>query len=75
MDLEVLLLDSTCNTTNTMGDNLSSDGLQLSQERVKAIAEAPAPKNQFEMRSFLVSYSFVPNSFPSLPRYPFLFGI
>ena len=57
-----------------MGDNLSSDGLQLSEERVKAIAEAPAPKKQFEMRSFLVSYSFVPNSFPSLPRYPLLFG-
>jgi hypothetical protein len=32
-----------------MGDTLSSDGLQLSKERVKAIAEAPAPKNQSEV--------------------------
>lgn len=41
-----------------MGDILSSDGLQLSAERVKAITAAPAPKNQSEMRSFLGSVQF-----------------
>ena len=41
-----------------MGDILSSDGLQLSEERVKAIAKAPALKNQFEMTSFLGSIQF-----------------
>ena len=47
-----------------MGDILSSDGLQLSEERVKAIAEAPAPKNQFEMRSFLGSIQFCAKFIP-----------
>ena len=47
-----------------MGDTLSSDGLQLSKERVKAIAEAPAPKNQSEVRSFLGSVQFCAKFIP-----------
>jgi hypothetical protein len=47
-----------------MGDTLSSYGLQLSKERVKAIAEAPAPKNQSEVRSFLGSVQFCAKFIP-----------
>ena len=47
-----------------MGHTLSSDGLQLSKERVKAIAEAPAPKNQSEVRSFLGSVQFCAKFIP-----------
>ena len=38
-----------------MGDVLSGEGLKLSDERVKAIVEAPAPQNQSKLRSFLES--------------------
>jgi hypothetical protein len=47
-----------------MGDTLSSDGLQISKERVKAIAETPAPKNQSEVRSFLGSVQFCAKFIP-----------
>ena len=41
-----------------MGDVLSGEGLKVSDERVKAIVEAPAPQNQSEVRSFLGSVQF-----------------
>ncbi len=41
-----------------MGNVLSGDGLQLSEKRVKAIIDAPEPKNQSEVRSFLGSSQF-----------------
>ena len=41
-----------------MGDVLSGEGLRLSSDRVKAIVEAPAPQNLFEVRSFLSSVQF-----------------
>ena len=41
-----------------MGDVLTADGLQLSSERIKAIADAPQPQNKSEMRSFLGSVQF-----------------
>ena len=40
-----------------MGDVLSGEGLRLSSDRVKAIVEAPAPQNLFEV-SFLGSLQF-----------------
>ena len=52
------------NSMSYMGEILSSDGLQLSKERVKAIAEAPDPKNQFEVRSFLGSVQFCAKFIP-----------
>ena len=47
-----------------MGDILSTDRLQLSEKRVEAITEAPAPKNQFEVRSFLGSVQFCAKFIP-----------
>ena len=48
-----------------MGDVLSGQGLAISNERVKAIVEAPESQNKFEVRSFLgsaqFSAKFVPN--------------
>ena len=41
-----------------MGDVLSGDGLQLSEKRVEAIVDAPEPKNQSEVQSFLGSSQF-----------------
>ena len=41
-----------------MGDVLPGDGLQLSEKRVKAIVDAPEPKNQSEVRSFQGSSQF-----------------
>ena len=41
-----------------MGDVLSGEGLKVSEERVKAIVEAPAPQNKSEVRSFLGSVQF-----------------
>ena len=38
-----------------MGDVLSGEGLKVSEERVKAIVEAPSPQNQSEVISFLGS--------------------
>ena len=48
-----------------MGDVLSGEGLKLSDERVKAIVEAPAPQNQSELRSFLGSVQFCAKFIPS----------
>ena len=41
-----------------MGDVLSGQGLKVSSERVKAIAEAPEPQSTSEVRSFLGSVQF-----------------
>ena len=41
-----------------MGDVLSGEWLKVSSERVKAIAEAPAPQSTSEVRSFLGSVQF-----------------
>ena len=49
-----------------MGDILSADGLKLSEKRIKAIIDAPAPRNQFEVRSFLGSVQFCAKFNPSL---------
>ena len=38
---------------NFMGHILSAEGLSLSEEKVKAIQEAPTPSNKQELRSFL----------------------
>ena len=35
-----------------MGDVLSGEGLKVSDERVKAVVEAPASQNQSEVRRF-----------------------
>ena len=47
-----------------MGDILSADGLQLSEKRIEAIIDAPAPRNQFEVRSFLGSVQFCAKFIP-----------
>ena len=47
-----------------MGDILSADGLQLSEKRIKAIIDAPAPRNQFEVRRFLGSVQFCAKFIP-----------
>ena len=48
-----------------MGDILSGEGLKVSDERVKAIVEAPASQNQSGVGSFLGSVQscakFIPN--------------
>ena len=49
-----------------IGDILSADGLQLSEKRIEAIIDAPAPRNQFEERSFLGSVQFCAKFIPSL---------
>ena len=41
-----------------MGDVLSGEGLKLSDERVKAIFEAPASQNLSELRGFIGSVQF-----------------
>ena len=46
------------------GDILSADGLQLSEKRIEAIIDAPAPRNQFEVRSFLGSVQFCAKFIP-----------
>ena len=48
-----------------MGDVLSGEGLKVSDERVKAIVEAPAPQNQSEVRSFLGSVQFCSKFIPN----------
>ena len=48
-----------------MGDVLSVEGLRLSSDRVKAIVEAPAPQNLFEVRSFLGSLQFCAKFIPN----------
>ena len=47
-----------------MGDILSADGLLLSEKRIEAIIDAPAPRNQFEVRSFLGSVQFCAKFIP-----------
>ncbi|XP_048590584.1 uncharacterized protein LOC116613084 isoform X1 [Nematostella vectensis] len=47
-----------------MGDTISADGLKLSDKRVEAIVEAPAPTNQSEVRSFLGSAQFCAKFIP-----------
>ena len=48
-----------------LGHHISADGLRPTQEKVRAIAEAPAPRNVSQLRSFLglVNYygKFLPN--------------
>ena len=48
-----------------LGHNISADGLRPTQEKVRAIADAPAPRNVTQLRSFLglVNYygKFLPN--------------
>ncbi len=46
------------NKVNFMGHTLSSEGLQLSEDKAKAISEAPEPKNAGEVKSFLCSAQF-----------------
>ena len=48
-----------------IGDVLSGEGLKVSDERVKAIVEAPAPQNQSEVRSFLGSVQFCSKFIPN----------
>lgn len=36
-----------------LGHNISADGLRTTQEKVRAIADAPAPRNVTQLRSFL----------------------
>ena len=47
-----------------MGDILSAGGLQLSEKRIEAIIDAPAPRSQFEVRSFLGSVQFCAKFIP-----------
>ena len=44
---------------------LSGEGLKVSDERVKAIVEAPAPQNQSEVRNFLGSVHFCAKFIPN----------
>ena len=48
-----------------MGDVLSGEGLRFSSDLVKAIVEAPAPQNVFEVRSFLSSVQFCAKFIPN----------
>ena len=48
-----------------MGDVLSGEGLKISDERVKAIVEAPTPQNQSEVGSFLGSVQFCAKFIPN----------
>ena len=48
-----------------MGDVLSGEGLKVSDERVKAIVEAPTPQNQSEVRSFPGSVQFCSKFIPN----------
>ena len=52
-------------TKNYLGDVLSGEGLKVSDERVKAIVEAPAPQKQSEVRSFLRSVQFCAKFIPN----------
>ena len=49
-----------------MGDLLTPEGLQVSEKRTEALTEAPAPKNQSELCSFLGSIQFCAKFIPSL---------
>ena len=58
-----------------LGNLLTDEGLQTSDDKVEAIVQAPRPEDQSELRSFLGLCSIVQGSSQALRSLPAHYGI
>ena len=49
-----------------LGHRISAEGIQPSQEKVRAIAEVPVPNNVSQLRSFLGDVNYYAKFLPNL---------
>ena len=54
------------NSVEYLGHNISADGLRPTEEKIRAIAEAPAPRNVAQLCSFLGLVNFYGKFLPQL---------
>ena len=50
-----------CESVEYLGHKISNEGLHATDEKIKAILEAPIPKNVKQLRSFHYYSKFIPN--------------